>query len=478
MAEQTEQHHFAAAGSTKELVEKGNEVAASIFRQRFVILKNIIVISLSFLLLFTAFQSLSNLQSSVNREKGLGLASLSIIYASLVISCTLLPTLVITRLGCKWTIVVSMLMYSLYMLANFYASWYTLVPASIILGTAAAPLWTAKCRYLTIIAGDYARLEGVTTEAIINRFFGIFFLLFQSSQIWGNLISSSVFKTAAPNETVPSDIVSAHCGVEYCPQSSKNYTNTNLEPPEDRQVMILMGIYFACAVAAAGLVAIVVDPLAIDEKRNKTEKLSLSEFLATAKHLQKPEQLLLIPLTIYSGIEQAFIAGDYTLAFITCSFGVYMVGYTMITFGVTDATFSFFGGRLVQHVGRVPLFFLGFVAHLAAVLTLLLWRPDPEHLPVYFVVAALWGLGDAVWQTQINAFYGVIFPNTTAAAFSNYRLWESLGFLAAFAYSNFLCVRVKVYIVLTVLLVGMTGYSLVEIRRKFQRSKDEYVVNE
>jgi hypothetical protein len=49
-----------------------------------------------------------------------------------------------------------------------------------------------------------------------------------------------------------------------------------------------------------------------------------------------------------------------------------------------------------------------------------------------YVLAALWGVADAIWQTQINALYGVAFKNNEEAAFSNYRLWESMGFLLSF----------------------------------------------
>ena len=52
--------------------------------------------------------------------------------------------------------------------------------------------------------------------------------------------------------------------------------------------------------------------------------------------------------------------------------------------------------------------------------------------PVVYLVAALWGIADAIWQTQITSLYGVLFAKNEEAAFSNYRLWESLGFLFAF----------------------------------------------
>jgi hypothetical protein len=51
---------------------------------------------------------------------------------------------------------------------------------------------------------------------------------------------------------------------------------------------------------------------------------------------------------------------------------------------------------------------------------------------VVYVLAALWGAADAIWQTQINALYGVLFAKNEEAAFSNYKLWESTGYLFSF----------------------------------------------
>ena len=44
-------------------------------------------------------------------------------------------------------------------------------------------------------------------------------------------------------------------------------------------------------------------------------------------------------------------------------------------------------------------------------------------IAVVYLLAALWGTADAIWQTQINALYGVLFKSDEEAAFSNYRLW-------------------------------------------------------
>ena len=146
------------------------------------ILKNLLVVSFGFLCLFTSFQSLSNLQSSVNDDEDLGVNGLATIYAALVVSCMFLPPVIIARLGCKWTIFFSMLCYILYMCANFYVRYYTIIPSAIILGLGAAPLWSAKCTYLTETGVWYSKITGTTEDDVINRFFGFFFMMFQTSK--------------------------------------------------------------------------------------------------------------------------------------------------------------------------------------------------------------------------------------------------------------------------------------------------------
>lgn len=58
--------------------------------------------------------------------------------------------------------------------------------------------------------------------------------------------------------------------------------------------------------------------------------------------------------------------------------------------------------------------------------------------------------------------YGVLFEKNKEAAFANYRLWEALGFVTAFGYSTFLCVSVKLYILLAALCLAMAAYGVVQ----------------
>lgn len=94
-------------------------------------------------------------------------------------------------LGCKWTMAASLICYMPYILAQVYSRFYTLIPAGFLDGLGAGPLWCAKCIYLNVVAEIYSKITGVSVETVLARFFGIFFMIYELSEVWGNLISST-----------------------------------------------------------------------------------------------------------------------------------------------------------------------------------------------------------------------------------------------------------------------------------------------
>ena len=82
------------------------------------IFKNIVLISFCFLLNFNAFQTLSRLQSSLHRVDGMGTINQSVLYAALVLSCLVLPKIIINLVGHKWTIPLAFGGYITWMAAN------------------------------------------------------------------------------------------------------------------------------------------------------------------------------------------------------------------------------------------------------------------------------------------------------------------------------------------------------------------------
>ncbi|XP_034555728.1 protein unc-93 homolog A isoform X2 [Notolabrus celidotus] len=400
---------------------------------------------------------------SLNAEEGMGVASLSVIYASIIISSMFLPPIMIKNLGCKWTICAGMACYVSYSFGNLYPGWYTLIPTSMILGLGGSPMWSAKCAYLTITGNIQAAKDGKKGSDVINQYFGIFFFIFQSSAVWGNLMSSLIFGQDTNIADISEEQLQT-CGAADCGLTVPVNSTTNR--PAQKLVWTLVGCYIGVGVLAILIVAIFLDNIDRDQTSDFRENREpfLQTFLATFTLLKDWRLVTLIPLTMYSGFEQSFLSGEYTKNYVTCALGIHYVGFIMMCFGAANSLCSFLFGRLAQYVGRATLFYLAAALNFGCIIGLLYWRPHPGELAVFFVFPALWGMADAIWQTQTNSLYGVLFPRDKEAAFANYRMWESLGFVIAFAYSTFLCLEYKLYILLAVLVLTMITYPIVEYK--------------
>jgi hypothetical protein len=106
------------------------ELPAKWLGSKFQIMKFLLVIGTAWMFQFTAYQSMANLQSSLNSDEGLGTASLSSIYISLIVSCLFLPPILIKNIGIKWSIVICQFTYLLFIAANMYPKWWLLIPGS------------------------------------------------------------------------------------------------------------------------------------------------------------------------------------------------------------------------------------------------------------------------------------------------------------------------------------------------------------
>lgn len=138
------------------------------------------------------------------------------------------------------------------------------MPAGILLGLGAAPMWASKATYLTQCGQVYAKITDQAVDAIIVRFFGFFFLAWQTAELWGNLISSLVLSSGAHgggsggNHTF-SEAALEQCGANFCVVASAE--NANLERPPDSEIFEISTIYLACILAAVIIIALLLDPL-------------------------------------------------------------------------------------------------------------------------------------------------------------------------------------------------------------------------
>ena len=439
----------------------------SIKQEKCRIIKNVIVVSVAFMLQFTAFKSMSVLQSSINKVDGLGTWSNTTIYAALLVSSLFLPSYTIKKLSVKWTMPACMFCYSIYIATQYYPVFYTIIPSGILVGIAAAPLWSAKCIYLTCLGEIYAKILSVNVEPILVRFFGIFFFIFRCSDVLGLLISSLILSNDKNVTMSETDINS--CGINYCPGTTVQEKNFEAA---DLQLYALAGTYLCSSIAACLFVSVFLDPLTVFKMKatakdnEKEDQSTFQLFTAALKHMITPYQALIIPLTIWSGLSKGFIISDFTAGFISCIFGVGDVGWVLIAYGLCSAFGSLSLGVISKYTGRLPLYILAASLNLTVIITLMKWNPQLNERWILFLLSGLSGGADAIWNTQNNSLYGVLFENNKEAAFSNYRLWESIGYLTAFILQTQLCIEIKLYLLLVMIGLGLMGYVCVEISER------------
>lgn len=179
-----------------------------------------------------------------------------------------------------------------------------------------------------MIAEALAILNGKNSksDALVVRFFGIFFIFYQLANVWGNLISSSVLSYGETtitfvNETIRAakeielnDNVARLCGAEFCPGVTAAL-NPNLTPPDESKVRMLMMIFLGMMVAASILIAIGVDNLKryeMGRKGSGSELSGIQLISVTVKQTLNIKQILLLPITMFIGAEQAFMAVEFT----------------------------------------------------------------------------------------------------------------------------------------------------------------------
>lgn len=289
----------------------------------FRIWKNFICLCFVFALVFTSYLSLQNIESTLNSVAGLGITSLACVYLAVFISGIFAPV-VVDYTSCKWVIVMGVFAQVVFVSSNFYPSWYTLVPASLFLGIVSSFFWTGQGIYLTNMAIDYSNIKNADLNQILTRFNGIFFFFFQSSQIFGNLISSLVLHAENGNiRNNSSPITNSSvliCGFHHCNKDEISVNSTNGDDHTSKDlVYILIGIYLALDVIALALTVIF-----LDNRPVRTERKKFKDSLSATLRFHKHKWILpLLPFFLFNGMEQGFLFSEYTSVSICVTFNYF-----------------------------------------------------------------------------------------------------------------------------------------------------------
>ncbi|CAF4911121.1 unnamed protein product, partial [Rotaria sp. Silwood1] len=366
------------------------------------IYKNLIIFALNYVLLFTAYSGIAVLQSSLNTEGNVGVNSLIVSNAFFFVSSIFLTHMLIDIFGLKWTAIICEIGYIFYIIVNIRPLPSLMYISAGLVGLGAAPLWTSQATYINRIARYYAHHKEKEVGVIVSLFFGIFYAIYYTNLIWGNLLSYLILNQSSQSQKF-------NCGIHFDPLSKIQTGASNNVSDVTRYV--LCGIYAGMGILSIILLVLVLDQIRLAKPQSVRQSLKKSvELLQSLIQWKHLNQLFLSPLIIWSTVEHAFLVAQFTRV---------MASYIF--------------GRLVKYIDRLGCFIIATLLNYATIILMYLWEPNADQIYILFVVAGLWGLAAAAWQSQVIAAYTVLYAEDDPSAIAKYRLWQSIGALLTYS---------------------------------------------
>ncbi|KAM4674655.1 UNC93-like protein MFSD11 isoform 1-T4 [Amazona ochrocephala] len=422
---------------------------------------NIIILGVSFMFIFTAFQTCGNIAQTVITNlnstdfHGSGYTSMSIIYGVFSASNLLSPS-VVAIVKPQLSMVVGGVFYSLYIAVFIQPTTWTFYTASVFIGIAAAVLWTAQGNCLTVNSD----------ENTIGRNSGVFWALLQSSLFFGNLY------------------------VYFAWQGK-----THISESDRRTVFIALTVISLVGTVLFFLIRKQEDIKAGEENpaneipgdsssaQNKMTR-ALAAFKKSIKLSFTQEMMLLSVTTAYTGLELTFFSGVYgTCIGAVNRFGSEaksLIGLSGIFIGVGEILGGGIFGLLSKksRFGRNPVVMLGIVVHFLAFYLIFLNMPNDAPIApmegtddtaymipsknVAIFCSFLLGLGDSCFNTQLLSILGFLYSEDSAPAFAIFKFVQSICAAVAYFYSNYFLLQWQLLIMVVVGFFGTITFFLVE----------------
>uniref|UniRef100_A0A8C8IP13 Major facilitator superfamily domain containing 11 n=1 Tax=Oncorhynchus tshawytscha TaxID=74940 RepID=A0A8C8IP13_ONCTS len=429
-------------------------------------LLNIIILGFGFMFMFTAFQTCGNIEQTVIKSfnstefHGSGYTSMAIIYGVFSASNLIAPS-VVAVIGPQLSMFFSGLVYSGYIAMFIHPYTWSFYTASVVVGIAAAILWTAQGNLLTINS----------TDATIGRNSGIFWALLQFSLFFGNMY-----------------IYFAWHGHVHISDEDRQTVFISLT------VISLVGSFLFFLIQKPDPEA---TPSEVSESLLQTESTESASIvvaqltdmcpLLTEKALQLSvtKEMLLLSISIaYTGLELTFYSGVYgTCIGAMTQFGEdakSLIGLSGIFIGLGEILGGGVFGMLnkCNRFGRNPVVLLGLITHFVAFYLIFLNIASdapiaPEegtHLQAYITPSVelallcsfLLGLGDSCFNTQLLSIVGFMFREDSAPAFAVFKFVQSITAALAFFYSNYLLLHWQLLIMVVVGFLGTLSFLVAE----------------
>ncbi|XP_031485146.1 UNC93-like protein 3 [Nymphaea colorata] len=401
--------------------------------------RDVHLLCVAFLLIFLAYSAAQNLESSVNSENDLGTTSMGILYLSLTLF-SLVASPIVKKIGSKNALLLGTTGYLIFIASNLIPKWYTMFPASVYLGFSASIIWVGQGTYLTSAARSHANDSHLHEGTVIGHFNGEFWAMFASTQVVGNLLSFILLKNKTEDEHVSRTTLLFMVFLGSMALGTILMCFLHKRDTKKEEVSDDSRCHFSCSGIANSIVA----------------------------PLLNQRMLLLIPLLAYSGLQQAFIWDEFTKYIVTPALGISGVGGAMALFGACDAICSLVSGRLTSSLISITVIIsLGSFFQICVLFWMLFKYSlvaGASRTLYPLLMAALWGIGDGVYNTQINALLGMLFKHDMEAAFAQLKVWQSASTAIVFFLSSYISFHAMLTLIAAAMCVALGGLTVLTFK--------------
>jgi hypothetical protein len=144
--------------------------------------KNFFAYNLSFVLIFASFDAICATVGVLKKSECMGTITQTVLHSSNLLSSLVLPQILTTTLGFKWSLAMAEVFYLLYFASNVTFTYWILIPGSIVCGIANSIVATNLGTYFTSLSKQYAVLKSCSFKHAQSLIFGWFSSIFLTSK--------------------------------------------------------------------------------------------------------------------------------------------------------------------------------------------------------------------------------------------------------------------------------------------------------
>ncbi|ETW09640.1 hypothetical protein, variant 1 [Aphanomyces invadans] len=347
-------------------------------------------------------------------------------------------------LGEKKSMVGSSTIYGVFALANLVVAsnptnvvlqWAVMIPTACVVGIAASFLWISQASYLTRLSVQYSQFKGIPAIASVGLFSGMFNAFFKLATIVGNTISSIVLNVFGWS-TVP-----------------------------------LFWIYTLVSAAGTALLCLVPDlpiphaaPLPTESTKLLVPESPVTSIQSLAALAVDKRMLALAPIMILNGFQQGFLSGEFTANVVRDSLGSSAIGTVFVVVGLVSVASSIVMGKLADKCSPLPGQLVSFVVLLAAYIMCFVVTVSKcdEQWHVVLTIGVLLSIGDAL-------VLGQEFPDDPVNAFSLFRVYHAGATSISFFLFPSLTFHGRLALLMALIVVSAVAYIVYYMRFRFVR---------